>query len=268
MMGRLVSETDHRTGHPSLVGRFQCRPRKLTTRPVPSRNGSTAELIFRMKTVIHHHHPRFFSAHARVLRSDARPWFPKSGGWILVMLWARRGAERPGAWRKPRDMKGSATVELMAPLAPTFYARTCGRTTLARGHARSGDPVAMARTWANGDGFDQSVTDFSLRECPSRRCRAPRPRSRRLASGPSRVALPGGTGSPECHDRSIPGAMADGFPQHVAMAAAWRSLTIFQAPLPYATLRTPKAGRRGYCRAWPEQACPFAGPQRVTISAG
>ena len=46
-------------------------------------------------------------------------------------------------WRQLRDMKGSALVEAMPPLALTFYAGICG-WTLARAHARSGDPVAIA----------------------------------------------------------------------------------------------------------------------------
>lgn len=46
-------------------------------------------------------------------------------------------------WRQPRDMKGSALVEAMTPLGLTFYAGICG-WTLARAHARSGDPVAIA----------------------------------------------------------------------------------------------------------------------------
>jgi uncharacterized protein (DUF2252 family) len=46
-------------------------------------------------------------------------------------------------WRQLRDMKGSVLVEVMTPLGLTFYARTCG-WTLARAHARSGDPVAIA----------------------------------------------------------------------------------------------------------------------------
>jgi uncharacterized protein (DUF2252 family) len=45
-------------------------------------------------------------------------------------------------WRQLWDMKGSAEVELMSPLGLTFYARTCG-WTLARAHARSGDPIAI-----------------------------------------------------------------------------------------------------------------------------
>jgi uncharacterized protein (DUF2252 family) len=46
-------------------------------------------------------------------------------------------------WRQLCDMKGSALVELMAPITLTYYARLCG-WTLARAHARTGDPVAIA----------------------------------------------------------------------------------------------------------------------------
>ena len=45
-------------------------------------------------------------------------------------------------WRQLRDMKGSAEVEVMQPNALAFYARACG-WTLARAHARSGDPIAI-----------------------------------------------------------------------------------------------------------------------------
>ena len=65
-------------------------------------------------------------------------------------------------WRQLRDMKGSALVESMRPLALTFYARTCG-WTLARAHARSGDPVAIAEYLGASDAFDVSITDFSHR---------------------------------------------------------------------------------------------------------
>ena len=65
-------------------------------------------------------------------------------------------------WRQLRDMKGSAIVEAMSPLGLTYYARICG-WTLARAHARSGDPVAMAAYLGGSDAFDNSITDFSLR---------------------------------------------------------------------------------------------------------
>jgi uncharacterized protein (DUF2252 family) len=65
-------------------------------------------------------------------------------------------------WRQLRDMKGSAEVEAMAPVALSFYAGICG-WTLARAHARSGDPVAIAEYLGDDDQFDRSITDFSKR---------------------------------------------------------------------------------------------------------
>jgi uncharacterized protein (DUF2252 family) len=65
-------------------------------------------------------------------------------------------------WRQLRDMKGSVLVELMTPLGLTFYARICG-WTLARAHARSGDPVAIAAYLGASEAFDKSITDFSER---------------------------------------------------------------------------------------------------------
>jgi len=65
-------------------------------------------------------------------------------------------------WRQLRDMKGSVEVETLRPVGLTFYARTCG-WTLARAHARSGDPVAIAAYLGTSDAFDTSITDFSQR---------------------------------------------------------------------------------------------------------
>jgi uncharacterized protein (DUF2252 family) len=65
-------------------------------------------------------------------------------------------------WRQLRDMKGSADVEAMAPVGLNFYAGICG-WTLARAHARSGDPVAIAAYLGKRDTFDRSISDFSER---------------------------------------------------------------------------------------------------------
>jgi uncharacterized protein (DUF2252 family) len=65
-------------------------------------------------------------------------------------------------WRQLRDMKGSVDVEAMIPLGLAYYARICG-WTLARAHARSGDPVAIAEYLGETDAFDKSVADFSER---------------------------------------------------------------------------------------------------------
>jgi uncharacterized protein (DUF2252 family) len=71
-------------------------------------------------------------------------------------------ANRYFYWRQLRDMKGSAVVERMIPTGLTVYARMCG-WTLARAHARSGDPVAVSQYLGDGDAFDRSITDFSWR---------------------------------------------------------------------------------------------------------
>jgi uncharacterized protein (DUF2252 family) len=63
-------------------------------------------------------------------------------------------------WRQLRDMKASADVESMDPSFLALYARICG-WTLARAHARSGDPVAIAAYLGKSDGFDRSIVDFS-----------------------------------------------------------------------------------------------------------
>ena len=81
-----------------------------------------------------------------------------------IFLGWTKGAEqnRYYYWRQLRDMKGSSDIESMRPTALTFYAGMCG-WTLARAHARSGDPVAIAAYLGSSDVFDQAVTDFSLR---------------------------------------------------------------------------------------------------------
>ncbi len=63
-------------------------------------------------------------------------------------------------WRQLRDMKGSVDVEVMTPEGMTFYAATCG-WTLARAHARSGDPVALAKYLGKTDEFDGAIAAFA-----------------------------------------------------------------------------------------------------------
>jgi uncharacterized protein (DUF2252 family) len=65
-------------------------------------------------------------------------------------------------WRQLRDMKGSADVESLKPFGLSWYARQCG-WTLARAHARSGDPVAIAAYLGKRDRFDEAIADFSRR---------------------------------------------------------------------------------------------------------
>ena len=65
-------------------------------------------------------------------------------------------------WRQLRDMKGSADVETLRPAGLSYYARKCA-WTLARAHARTGDPIAISASLGKGDEFDQAITDFSER---------------------------------------------------------------------------------------------------------
>ena len=65
-------------------------------------------------------------------------------------------------WRQLRDMKGSVLVEGLPPEAMSYYAGICG-WTLARAHARTGDPVAIAAYLGEDDSFDASIAEFSAR---------------------------------------------------------------------------------------------------------
>ena len=81
----------------------------------------------------------------------------------IFLGWTRGAqANRYFYWRQLRDMKASALVEGMSPVGMTFYARMCG-WTLARAHARSGDPIAIAGYLGTDDTFDNAIADFSVR---------------------------------------------------------------------------------------------------------
>jgi uncharacterized protein (DUF2252 family) len=62
--------------------------------------------------------------------------------------------------RQLRDWKGSVDVSRLTPHEVAGYAYLCG-WTLARGHARSGDPVALAAYMGRSDVFDRAVTAFA-----------------------------------------------------------------------------------------------------------
>jgi uncharacterized protein (DUF2252 family) len=79
----------------------------------------------------------------------------------IFLGWSRgEQAGRYFYWRQLRDMKGSVEIETMIPEGMTFYAGICG-WTLARAHARSGDPLAIAAYLGSSDKFDKAVTSFS-----------------------------------------------------------------------------------------------------------
>jgi len=79
-------------------------------------------------------------------------------GWIRAVGYD--GVERDFYIRQLWDSKGSALVDVMAPRTMVAYARICGRL-LARGHARSGDPVAITSYLGRSDSFDRALAAFA-----------------------------------------------------------------------------------------------------------
>ena len=58
------------------------------------------------------------------------------------------------------DGKMTINIDAMDPSALKTYAEMCG-WTLARAHARSGDPVAIASYLGSGEVFDQALAAFA-----------------------------------------------------------------------------------------------------------
>ncbi len=64
-------------------------------------------------------------------------------------------------WRQLRDMKFSIDPEILRAPGMEILATLCG-WTLARGHARSGQRIAIASYLGVSDRFDQAIADFAL----------------------------------------------------------------------------------------------------------
>jgi len=79
----------------------------------------------------------------------------------VFLGWAT-GDGRHGYVRQLRDMKLSADLTRLDHPSFDDYARLCGRT-LARAHARTGDPVAIAAYLGDGDAFAHAMASFALR---------------------------------------------------------------------------------------------------------
>jgi uncharacterized protein (DUF2252 family) len=79
----------------------------------------------------------------------------------IFLGWMTGPAGRHFYWRQLRDMKGTIDVELARPAGLEVYAEACG-WALARGHARSGQRIAIAAYLGAGDRFDQAVADFGV----------------------------------------------------------------------------------------------------------
>jgi uncharacterized protein (DUF2252 family) len=77
----------------------------------------------------------------------------------IFLGWTYGQGKRHFYLRQLRDMKIKPLVELFRPVDLCDYARLCGRT-LARAHARSGDPAMLAGYMGKSDVFDQALATF------------------------------------------------------------------------------------------------------------
>ena len=80
----------------------------------------------------------------------------------IFLGWTTGLDDRQFYVRQLRDWKGSVDVDQGDPKLWQFYAALCART-LARGHARSGDPVAIAAYAGKSTKLDASIAEFSVR---------------------------------------------------------------------------------------------------------
>jgi uncharacterized protein (DUF2252 family) len=78
----------------------------------------------------------------------------------VFLGWTQGEAGRHFYIRQLRDMKIKPLVEVFNPATMFDYARLCG-WTLARAHARSGDPAMIAGYLGKSDVFDKAVATFS-----------------------------------------------------------------------------------------------------------
>ena len=82
----------------------------------------------------------------------------------IMLGWVRAngvdGVDRDFYVRQLWDAKGSAVVETMTPNSMTEYAKVCG-WALAKGHARSGDAIAIASYLGQSDAIDRALAAFA-----------------------------------------------------------------------------------------------------------
>jgi uncharacterized protein (DUF2252 family) len=83
----------------------------------------------------------------------------------IMLGWIRTegvdGVDRDYYVRQLWDWKFSADIDSMNPSSMEVYARLCG-WTLARGHARSGDRIAIAAYLGTGESFDKAIAEFAV----------------------------------------------------------------------------------------------------------
>jgi uncharacterized protein (DUF2252 family) len=78
----------------------------------------------------------------------------------IFLGWCFGKEQRHFYIRQLRDMKMKVLVEAFNPITMVDYATLCG-WTLARAHAKSGDPAMIAGYLGKSDVFDRAITSFS-----------------------------------------------------------------------------------------------------------
>ena len=79
----------------------------------------------------------------------------------LFLGWTESQLGRHLYVRQLKDMKIKMPVEVYTPSVMRQYAEACG-WTLARAHARSGEPTKISGYLGKSDEFDQAFADFSI----------------------------------------------------------------------------------------------------------
>jgi uncharacterized protein (DUF2252 family) len=80
----------------------------------------------------------------------------------IFLGWTMSAQQKHYYVRQLRDWKGSADVEQGTYKQLRFYAGLCAHT-MARGHARSGDPIAMAEYMGRSTVLDDAIAQFCMR---------------------------------------------------------------------------------------------------------
>jgi uncharacterized protein (DUF2252 family) len=79
----------------------------------------------------------------------------------LFLGWTESQLGRHLYVRQLKDMKIKMLVEVYTPSVMGQYARACG-WTLARAHARSGEPAKISGYLGKSEAFDQAIANFSV----------------------------------------------------------------------------------------------------------
>jgi hypothetical protein len=79
----------------------------------------------------------------------------------IFLGWTEDSSKRHFYVRQLRDMKLKFPIEQFKPAKMVIFADWCGGT-LARAHARSGEPALISGYLGKADTFDQAIADFAM----------------------------------------------------------------------------------------------------------